>query len=119
MQMLVNKSYVMAEEQLFIAKSQLCFSADEQRMIQLRDFLVEQLSKSKQPVAIQQLIHATQTPFCELLPILENIGTRLLTPNGLVNVVQYSLKMPKSAEQCALNMNDHLKTIRTDWNSLQ
>jgi hypothetical protein len=68
---------------------------------------------------VEQLIEASKSNFRELLPVLENVGTRVLKAKGLVNAIHFQLKFPKSAEEHPVNLHDYIKTIRQDWNSLQ
>lgn len=74
LKMLLSKSYVAVDSQLFIAKSELCYSRDKTRQIAIRDFVLDCLCKAKEPVPISTLIEATKSNFKELTPILDNVG---------------------------------------------
>jgi len=63
LKMMLSKSYVSVEQQLFIVKSELCYSRDQRRQIALRDFILECLCKAKEPIAISNLIESTKSNF--------------------------------------------------------
>ena len=76
MAMAQKRSYVMADSQVFIAKSELCFS--DRRLAALRDFLVLTLVRANEPIAISSLIEQTKSNMQELSPILANVATKVL-----------------------------------------
>lgn len=119
LKMILSKSYVVVERQLFIAKSELCYSREQRRLIAIRDFVLKCLSKAKEPVAISTLIEATKSNFKELTPVLENVGQRVLIPKGLVSVAHYSLKTPTDIADRRLALQEHLKAIRQEWKVLE
>lgn len=91
--MLLLKSYVLVDKNIFISKSELCYTKVDKRAIALRDFIVDSLVKSKEPVSIKVLIEKTKSNFRELGPILDNVASKSLKAKGLVFEAFYSLKV--------------------------